>query len=625
MPKKKGKIKSAGKEKRGVSPILGAVFMFSILFSVFALFVIWQASVEQMELQKEREMLQREAEQGGESFMFFGYNTSTNTMGLLNNGSVTSTVVYVKEIGALTSAFNNVSLTIAPGESDYHAISITDWDSLVVGTKLGNEFVYNKPTAIIQKYEAIGADYTFYGDATSKGSTIVNWEWDWEYCGEETCFSPDAQGRNPIAPHDAVEGERMIGLRVTDYTGIQDVIGVGTNIQPINILGEVTPIIALENVGNTGTTYGSWWIFRFRKGCDQVSIPLQNISDRTIHLTDMKVFWHEVEQADPCISDLCPARLASIRIYRQYKPDGVNWNGEWILIKSTEPMNWNPDFDPDPSTIAEESFPSGIALLGKYRFMDPEELWVECFWGFYETRDCDCLDCEGSPPSYKGFNISGELLSFVDPTNPNTVDELVFEPGEILVVTIRFCAGNRCGDDMTLKLYDPNDVYTVTVHVPLDLQVGPRDGTIENTSTITFRWRELFDYETWFQYGGCVHDDDYYYWLQISPDPGFASGTNINIVGGDIFDYTEMALAKYTIALDPLERYYWRVNGSKDQGTTWSGWSRVWTFCTISCPVDTSTFLTGPAGALEPSSPYIVVLPLGFLWISLKKRRVNQN
>ncbi len=614
-------LREIKKRKKGVSPVIGAVFIFAILLSVFALFVVWQASMEQMELQRNKERIQQEAETKGESLLFFEYSPSSHNMGLYNNGAVTSEIVYIKvddqysSVATLYDELGNPESTeISPTDHAYvHVNDSGEWETLVVGTARGNQVVYNKPKAVIQKFEPTGSDYTFYGDAAVEGSTIVEWAWD---------FS-GAPGYGQNVSMSLPTGWTDVTLTVTDTTGITGTTSLQLHIE--GVLSQVTPIVALENVGNTGTTYGSWWIFRFRKGCDQVSIPLQNISSSPITLTDLKVFWHELGQSDPCVSDLCPARLASIRIYRQHKPGGV-WNGEWILVKSTEPGDWNPDFDPDPSTPEEEDFPGGVSLLGKYRFMDPEDLWRECFWGFYETQDCDCLDCEGSSPDYSGFNLSGELASFVDPDDPNAPDYLQFEPGEIIVVTLRFCAGNRCGDDLTMKLYDPDEVYTITVHVPLDLQVGPRDGTIENGAHITFRWRELFDYQGWLIFGGCVHRDNYHYWLQISTDPDFPEGDRIDVVGGDIFDYSEVAIVKYSINLDTHERYFWRVNGSKDSGATWSGWSRPWTFCINSCPSEGSIYIARePAAAspsLEPLSRYFALLPLGILWVSLRKKRL---
>jgi hypothetical protein len=606
--------------KKGVSPVIGAVFIFSILLSLLALFIVWQANMEQMELQREKERMQQDAGKKGESLLFFDYAEGTHNMGLYNNGGVTSKVVYMKVDELYTSVTQLLdgmgaprSATIPPQDHAYiHVSDFDDWKTVVVGTAMGNQFVYNRPKAIIVKFEPSGADLAFYGDAATEGSTITNWEWDFDYTGT---FAPDGYGQN--ISYSLNEGDHVVALRVTDSAGNQDTTAVTLSVT--GVLSQVTPIVALEDVGNTGSTYGRWWIFRFRKGCDQVSIPLQNISSNTINLTDLKIFWHELEQSDPCVSDLCPARLASIRIYKQYQPGGV-WNGEWTLVKSIESPDWNPDFDPDPSTPEEENFPGGIVLLGKYRFMDPEDLWRDCFWGFYETQDCNCLDCEGgSQPDYLGFNLSGELVSFVDPDDPNMPEHLDFEANEIIVITLRFCAGNRCGDDLTLKLYDPEEVYTVTVHVPLDLQVGPRDGSIENGAHTIFRWRELFDYEGWLIFGGCVHQDNYHYWLQISTDPEFPEGNRIDVIGGDVFDYSEVAIVKYEVNLNTHERYYWRVNGSIDSGVTWSGWSRAWTFCINSCPSASSSFITRHA-AVEPWTPFITVSLLGGLCISLKKR-----
>ncbi len=608
------------RRRKGVSPIIGAVFIFSILLSTLALFIIWQANMEQMELQRQKERIQQETGKKGESLIFLEYLSGYHNMGLYNNGAITSEIVYIKtddQYSNVTQLFddggNPRSTAISPKSYAYiHVSDSDDWETVVVGTATGNQFVYNKPKAIIQKFEPAGGDLTFYGDAATEGSTIINWEWDFNYSG---VFSADGYGQN--VSQSLNQGSHQIALRVTDSTGNQDMTVV--TVQVSGIISEVTPIVALENVGNTGSTYGSWWIFRFRKGCDQVSIPLKNISNETIDLTDLKVFWHEMQQSDPCVSDLCPARLASIRVYRQNKPGGV-WNGEWILVKSTEPQTWDADFDPDPSTTEEEDFPGGISILGKYRFMDPEKLWVQCFWGFYETQDCNCLDCQGNPPDYIGFNLSGELISFVNPDDPNTADYLEFEPDETIVITFRFCAGNRCGDDLTLKLYDPEEVYTVTVHVPLDLQVGPRDGSIENGANTTFRWRELFDYQAWLIFGGCVHRDNYHYWLQISTDPEFPEGNRIDVVGEDVFDFSEVAIVSYTINLSPHERYFWRVNGSRDSGVTWSGWSRAWTFCINSCPSESSHYITREPAIIEPSMSYIVVLPLGVLCISLRRK-----
>ncbi len=625
-------VRKMKKGKKGVSPVIGAVFIFSILFSTFAVFIVWQANMERMELQREKERQQQEAMRKGESLLFFDYQDwstlNRGNIGILNNGATPLEIVHIKvdntyidEVSLQICDENGVHITgpnanvIHPGQFLYvHVHDGDDWSTITVGTALGNQFVYNKPTAIFLKYEPTGGDITFYGDAAAVGSTIVDWQWD---------FAPldlTEHGQNPqtTLPYNT---DIWVTLTVTDAVGISDTTPqILINIPEQDVVGQVTPIVALENVGNTGSTYGRWWIFRFRKGCDQVSIPLQNISGNLITLTDMKVFWHELQQSDPCVSDLCPARLASARIYRQYKPGG-EWNGEWILARSVEPTTWNPNFDPDPSTPEEENFPGGIALLGKYRFMDPEDLWRECFWGFYETQDCNCLDCEGGSPDYIGFNISGELLSFVDPDDPNTPEYLDFGPDEIIVVTLRFCAGNRCGDDLTLKLYDPEEVYTITVHVPLDVQVGPRDGSIESSSSITFRWRELFDYESWFLFGGCVHDEDFHYWLQISTDPEFPEGNRLDIIGGDIFNYDEIAIVKYTLTLSPDERYYWRVNGSKDQGNTWSGWSRPWVFCVGSCPSELSTFITREPAALQLKLLRIMVLPL-LLWISSRRKRL---
>jgi len=61
------------RKKRGVSPVIGAVFVFSILLSTFALFLVWQANMEQMELQRQKERMQQEAGRKGESLLFFEY------------------------------------------------------------------------------------------------------------------------------------------------------------------------------------------------------------------------------------------------------------------------------------------------------------------------------------------------------------------------------------------------------------------------------------------------------------------------------------------------------------------------------------------------------------------------
>jgi hypothetical protein len=621
-------------KKRGISPIIGAVFIFAILLSTMALYMIWQVNMEELELQREKERTQQLAEKGGESLVFLDYSTGTRYFEILNNGAFASTITFLKsddEVNEVTQLSSDsippddTNNVIQPNSSKYIYVGDTnDWETITAVTELGNSFVYNKPTAIILKYEPTGADFTFYGDAATIGSTIVSYEWDWEYGGDPGTFGDNpiklSYGQNAIATENQIkEGQNNIALRVTDTSGHQAITSMSINIT--GVVAQVTPIVPLENIGNTGGTFGRWWIFRFRKGCDQVSIPLQNISASTISLTDIKIFWHELQQSDPCVSDLCPARLASIRIYRQYKPDGV-WNGEWVLTKSSEPTTWNPNFDPDPSTPEQENFPSGIAILGKYRFMDPEDLWRECFWGFYETQDCNCLDCEGTSPDYIGFNISGELMSFVEGDDPNTPEYFQFEPNEIIVVTLRFCAGNRCGDDLTLKLYDPEEVYTITVHVPLDLQVGPRDGSIEDSTNITFRWRELFDYESWFLFGGCVHDDDYHYWLQISTDPDFPSDNRIDVLGGSIFNYSEVAIVKYTTNLTSNQRYYWRVNGSRDQGNTWSGWSRPWTFCTISCPTGDTVFLNNLSGPpmMDHTTPLFFIIPLGLFIMTLRRK-----
>jgi hypothetical protein len=609
-------------KKKGVSPVIGAVLMFSILMSILALFIMWQANMEQMQLQRQKEKMQQDAERRGESLIFFEYVPGLRLMGLYNNGGIQSEIVYTKTDNGYTGVTHlcdeggtEKSSVIPPQDSAYVYVGDSqDWETLVVGTALGNQFIYNRPKAIIQKFEPAGEELMFYGDAACEGSTIANWEWDFDYSG---VFVANGHGQN--VAQSLSEGSHQVALRVTDTTGNQDVTVVTLEVS--GVLAQVTPIVALENVGNTGSTYGSWWIFRFRKGCDQVSIPLKNISSDTIQLTDLKVFWHEMQQSDPCVSDLCPARLASIRVYKQYKPGGT-WNGEWILVKSTEPTTWDPDFDPDPSTPNEENFPGGISILGKYRFMDPEKLWTQCFWGFYETQDCNCLDCQGSSPDYIGFNLSGELVSFVDPDDPNSPDYLDFESNEIIVITLRFCAGNRCGDDLTLKLYDPEEVYTVTVHVPLDLQIGPRDGSIESDTSVTFRWRELFDYQAWLIFGSCVHRDNYHYWLQVSTDPEFPEGNRIDVVGGSQFDFSEVAVVKYSLTLSPDERYYWRVNGSKDSGATWSGWSRAWTFCTISCPAEASTSFRKMSSPPDYSMPLMFVVPLGMLMVTLRRKRL---
>ncbi|MBU7017568.1 MAG: hypothetical protein HXS44_08665, partial [Theionarchaea archaeon] len=57
-------------DKKGLSPIIGMVLISAVLFSVLALFVIWRASQEEFQLQRERERIQQLKLVEGESLEY---------------------------------------------------------------------------------------------------------------------------------------------------------------------------------------------------------------------------------------------------------------------------------------------------------------------------------------------------------------------------------------------------------------------------------------------------------------------------------------------------------------------------------------------------------------------------
>ncbi len=176
--------------KKGISPIIGMVLISAVLFSVLALFVIWRASQEEFQLQRERERIQQLKLVEGESLEYVTIpegTLDTKIITLYNNGSVRPDVQHIYVNGDEIDPANYVIswdttnprigyITFQNGET----ASVDD--SLKVESQLGNLYSYFKPSAVIEvlSLSDFGEDFRILLDgskSSSTGAVITSWEW----------------------------------------------------------------------------------------------------------------------------------------------------------------------------------------------------------------------------------------------------------------------------------------------------------------------------------------------------------------------------------------------------------------------------------------------------------------
>jgi hypothetical protein len=211
--------------KKGVSPIIGMVLISAVLFSVLALVLVWSASQQEFQAQRERERIQQLKLVEGESveFLTIPINcTSGERIRFYNNGSIRPSIqhIYADDVEVAQTDYNVSWDGTDPriGYINFTGGAYTVNDSLKVETRLGNLYSYSSPAAVIDllSWSDYEDNVTLLLDGSKSnavGGTIVKWEWEWDGVSRK-----GARVRYEI-PKGEISRNETIKLTVTENTG----------------------------------------------------------------------------------------------------------------------------------------------------------------------------------------------------------------------------------------------------------------------------------------------------------------------------------------------------------------------------------------------------------------------
>jgi len=217
--------------KKGVSPIIGVVLLSAVLFSILAIFVIWRASQEELQFQRERERIKQLKTVQGESMEFVTIPSGAlgdQEVTFYNNGTTQPDVLHVYIDGVeIDESYYSVTWDGAdPRKGFIEFITGTTAEvieSLKVESQLGNLYSYQKPAAIIDllSWNDVGDEVILLLDGSKSnavGGTVYSWEWEF-YMGSKTTpeFTEKGGRVNAHIPkHDSNSITWKIKLTATD-------------------------------------------------------------------------------------------------------------------------------------------------------------------------------------------------------------------------------------------------------------------------------------------------------------------------------------------------------------------------------------------------------------------------
>lgn len=185
--------------KKGISPVIGMVLISAVLFSVLALFLIWTASQEEFQMQRERERIQQLKLIEGESLEFLtipGGNLNGQYIYFYNNGTSRPVFQHVY-IDDSEVTFDDFNWDASDPRKGYFRItqSVTLAESLKVETRTGNLYSYSSPAAVIDvlSWNDVGDKVILLLDgskSTAGGGVVTIWNW---YV-DTVDTTPDSQG-----------------------------------------------------------------------------------------------------------------------------------------------------------------------------------------------------------------------------------------------------------------------------------------------------------------------------------------------------------------------------------------------------------------------------------------------
>lgn len=173
--------------RKGVSPVIGMVLITAVMFSVLALFFVWRASQEDIQIQSERARIQQLKLVEGESIEFLtipGGNLQNKNIYFYNTGTSPPVIQHVYVDGTDVD-ISGITWDSTDSRKGYFKIteSVTLSESLKAETQLGNLYSYFTPAAVIDilSYSDFGNSVRILLDgskSTAMGSTITRWVWD---------------------------------------------------------------------------------------------------------------------------------------------------------------------------------------------------------------------------------------------------------------------------------------------------------------------------------------------------------------------------------------------------------------------------------------------------------------
>jgi hypothetical protein len=348
--------------KKGVSPIIGMVLISAVLFSVLALVLVWSASQQEFQIQRERERIQQLKLVEGESIEFLTIPASLGGDPVIfyNNGSVPP---MIKNIYINDTKVNSFSLSWDADNPRKGKISIGDavtvTSSLKVETQLGNLYSYSTPSAVIDllSWSDLEDKVRLLLDGSKSnvvGGSIVDWEW--TYPGQ-TKQLKGARVQIEFEKGETSSYPVEITLTVTDNTDVADMNRQDT--QKI--------ILKIPAIGESGEGGGGYPGFGGEGAPGGIYISLGGTGGGT-SIAEGRVIAFNIKNFS---GKMIP--LTSLRFYGIKNPSNYTCNRIYIAPVG-EPLTDDDLYYPGPDNIDD----GGIAEFTEpYYLGDRDEVHVE--------------------------------------------------------------------------------------------------------------------------------------------------------------------------------------------------------------------------------------------------------
>ncbi|MBU6998256.1 MAG: PKD domain-containing protein [Theionarchaea archaeon] len=231
--------------RKGLSPIIATILLIAIAVAVGSIVSIYVTGHASDYMNKEGERRERILDKEGESLELIHVESAGGnvTLTVQNNGTTDVEVTYVT---INETDYNQLSPTtmIDYGESQDITVAFgSTVNSLELGSRLGNIFVFNAPSPRIEIINSFfNADnklVTFSGEGSTDDGRIVQWAWCFRWDeATDTCLagcdgSPSAWGYGKVTSYSYIgcsAGTYAVKLVVTDDTGMTGEVLVYVNI-----------------------------------------------------------------------------------------------------------------------------------------------------------------------------------------------------------------------------------------------------------------------------------------------------------------------------------------------------------------------------------------------------------